>query len=254
MSKDNMSLAQKILYSRKPFVFFHTWTVTRELLQQAIDEGKSMDLDVCIDDNGNPYLGHSKEYHEKSGEPYFRSMPLWEAVNIISKSDIVVMVDCKHYGSWPIIEEVVAKIGPEKCLVCTYVSEFKFDYNRKDGEPDFLTEWSPIEKLRLFKSKFPSVTTTPCAKWLPYYLLISGHYSELLENIRQTLKDNHADTVCLGVPDETISDKWLRYFLKENIIPHVMIDKTDTSKLSELYIGETDHLQRASNCRYLTSK
>ena len=254
MSKDNMSLAQKIRYSKKSFVFFHTWAVTRNLLQQAIDEGKSMDLDVCVDDLGNPYLGHSQEYHEQSEEPYFNSIPLWEAVELISKANIIVMIDCKHYDAWPIIEEVITIIGPNRCLVCAYVSEFKFDYSRKEGESDFVTEWSPIEKLRLLKSKFPSVTTTPCAKWLPNDLLISDKYKELVQNIRQTLKDNRADTVCLGVPDETISDKWLRYFLKETIIPHVVIDKADTANLSGLFIGETDYLRKASNSSYLISR
>ena len=245
------SLAKRILDSKKPFVFFHTCTVTKDLLQQAIDERKSMDLDVCVDDQGNPYLGHSKEYHEKSGEPYFNSMPLWEAVDLISKSNIVVMVDCKHFDAWPPIEEVVAKIGPERCLVCVYVSEFKFNYNRQEDEPDFLTEWSPIEKLRLLKGKFPSVTITPCAKWLPNDLLTSDRYKELIKNIRQMLKDNQADTVCLGVPDKTISDKTLRYFLEKNIILHVNIDGVDTNKLFEVYIGETDDLWRASKSIFL---
>ena len=75
----HISLAQRIIASKTPFVFFQTDTVTKELLQQAIAEEKSMDFDVCVDDAGSPYLGHSREYHEKSGEPWFDSMPLWEA-------------------------------------------------------------------------------------------------------------------------------------------------------------------------------
>ena len=30
-----------------------------------------MGLDVCIDDQGHPYLGHPKEYNEKRHEPFF---------------------------------------------------------------------------------------------------------------------------------------------------------------------------------------
>ncbi|MHB9023097.1 MAG: hypothetical protein ACYC7E_02840 [Armatimonadota bacterium] len=48
------------------------------------------------------------------------------------------------------------------------------------------------------------------------------------------------------MPDETITDAGLRYFLEKGIIPHVVIDNTDTSRLFELYIGETDYLARAS--------
>jgi hypothetical protein len=60
------SLAQKILKSKRTVVLFHTWTVTGELRAQAIREKRSMDLDVCVDDSGNAYLGHPKEYHDKT--------------------------------------------------------------------------------------------------------------------------------------------------------------------------------------------
>ena len=71
-----LSLAEKVLKSKRTIVLFHTWTVTRELLAQAIREKRSMDLDVCVDDNGSAYLGHSTEYHDKTHEPFFKSMPL----------------------------------------------------------------------------------------------------------------------------------------------------------------------------------
>jgi len=78
-----LSFAENVLKSKRPVVLFHTWTVTRELLAQAIREKRSMDLDVCIDDQGHPYLGHPKEYHEKTHEPFFDSMPLWEAAEAL---------------------------------------------------------------------------------------------------------------------------------------------------------------------------
>ena len=87
-------------------VLFHTWTVTKELFFQAIHEKQSMDLNVCIDDQGHPYLGHPKEYHEKTHEPFFDSMPLWEAVEALADSNIPVIVDCKHFGAWPVVEDV----------------------------------------------------------------------------------------------------------------------------------------------------
>jgi len=151
-----LSLAQRILKSERPVVLFHTWTVTRGLLVQAIREKRSMDLDVCVDDQGNPYLGHPKEYHEKTREPFFDSMPLWEAVEALADSNIPVIVDCKHFGAQPVVEEVVEQLRPERCLVHSFVSELKFEAGRMPGEPDFLTEWSSIEVLRTLKAKFPS--------------------------------------------------------------------------------------------------
>ncbi|MGO9454815.1 MAG: hypothetical protein ACLQDV_27770 [Candidatus Binataceae bacterium] len=240
------SFAQKLLKSKRPVVLFHTWTVTAELLAQAILEKRSMDLDVCVDDVGIPYLGHSKEYHEKTWSPFFNSMLLWEAVDAIANSTIPVIVDCKHFDAWPVVEKVVARIGPERCLVHSFVTELKFDSSRRQGEPDFLTEWSPLKTLQDLKTKFPSITTTASAKWLPTDVLLSDQYDSLLSRIRKLLRDHQVDTVGLNVPDETFSDESLRYFLEEGIIPHVGIDYVDSGKLSEIYVGETDRLEFSS--------
>ena len=242
----SLSFAEKVRASKKPFVLFHTWTVTRDLLARAIEEERSIDLDICVDDGGKPYLGHSREYHEKTWSPFFKSMPVWEAVDAMAKSEIPAIVDCKHVDAWPIVEEVIVRIGPQRCLVHSFVSELKFDHSRMQGEPDILSEWSPIEMLRSLKERFPSVTTTASAQWLPKDILLSGRYESLLSRIRSLLKDNHVDTVCLNVPDDTYSDESLRYFLEEGIISHIGIDYMDSSELSEVYLGETDRLECTS--------
>jgi hypothetical protein len=103
------SIAQRVRSTHEPFTFFHTWTVSEDLISRAIHEQKSMDLDVCIDDAGNPYLGHSHEYHAKSGEAFFQSLSFHDVIEQIAQSTIVVMIDCKHYDAWPTIEETVVE-------------------------------------------------------------------------------------------------------------------------------------------------
>jgi hypothetical protein len=238
-----LSLAQRLFKSQKPFVLYHTHEVTRDSLQEAIDTDKSIDLDLCVDEEGVPYLGHSAEFYELGSTPRDCSMPLWDAVELISKATIPAIVDCKHYRAWPYVEEVIRRIGPDRCLVHTFISEFNFSYVRGH---DVTCEWSPVEKLRLLKAGFPSLTTTASAKGLPYDLIISERYDELLVAIKKTLVDHRVDTVCLNVPDNTFSDQALAFFLEDKIIAHVMIDEIDTNHLSEMYIGETDKLDSAS--------
>jgi hypothetical protein len=240
------SLAQKILKSKRPVVLFHTWTVTRELLAQAIREKRSMDLDVCVDDSGNAYLGHSKEYHDKTHQPFFNSMPLWEAVEALAQSNIPVIVDCKHVNAWPLAENVVTQLRQERCFVHSFASELKFDACRADGDPDFVTEWSSIATLRELKRKFPAITTTASAKWLPADALSSDKHGALLARIVSLLKENRVDSICLNVPDSTFSDRALELFLREGIVAHVGVDHTDLTRLSQIYIGETDTLEFAS--------
>jgi len=241
-----LSLVQNVLKSKRPVVLFHTWTVTRELLWQAIHENRSMDLDVCIDDQGHPYLGHPKEYHEKTHESFFDSMPLWEAVEALADSNIPVILDCKHFAAWSVVEDVVRRLRPERCLVHSFVSELKFEAGRMAGEPDFLSEWSSIECLRAIKRKFPLLTTTASAKWLAADVLVSEKCDAVLENIIALLKEYAVGTVCLNVPDSTFSDNALRRFLREDILCHVGVDRIDVKEFSEMYIGETDRLEFAS--------
>jgi len=205
-----------------------------------------MDLDVCIDDRVNPYLGHSREYHEKTHELFFNSMPLWEAVEMLAPSKIPVIVDCKHFEAWPVVEEVLERLGPERCLAHGFVSELKFDAGRMPGEADFLSEWCSIEQLRDLKRRFPSITTTASAKWLAADTLIVEEYESLLDGMVKLLKDYAVDTVCLNVPNETFSDAALRRFLQHGILPHVGVDGIDPRRLSEIYIGETDRLESAT--------
>lgn len=245
-----MSLSEKILDSGKSFTLFHTYSASEGIVRRAIGEKKSMDLDVSVDGSGKPYLGHSEEYYEKSGEARAVSIPIREAVELISRSGIAVVVDCKHHDAWPVVEKAVFVIGAEKCLVHSFAEELKFGYSRKEGEPDYLTEWSGIEKLLSFKKKFPQVSTCASCKWLPDDLLISDKYEKLLGGIRKLLKDNKIDTVCLNVPNGTFSNASLKYFLSENVICHVGIDGLDVSKLTEIYIGETDDLDAASKCSF----
>ena len=244
-----ISLAQRIFNANKPFVFFHTHNATREAIEHAIASGKSMDLDICVDDSGNPYLGHSKEYYEKSGEIQPETMPFWQAIELVSKASIPVIVDCKHYDAWPVVEEVISKIGVHRCLVHSFATELKFDYEQHDY--DYLTECSPIKNLTLLKDKFPPATITASCKFLPKNILLSNQYEKLLSDIRKVLKDNRVDTVCLNVLDDTMSDKVLDFFIAEKILPHVGIDNVDISKLSKIYVGETDSLSVASDCNLL---
>lgn len=243
------SLAQRIFSANEPFVLFHTHSATREAIEQAIVEGKSMDLDICVDESGSPYLGHAKEYYDESGETQPKTVPFGEAIALVSKATIPVIVDCKHYDAWPVVEEVVRKIGAHRCLVNSFATELKFDDEPNDH--DYLTEWSPIKNLDALKDKFPSATTAASCKFLPGDVLLSVRYEKLLSGIREILKDNRVDTVCLNVPDNTMSDTVLEFFLAEKILPHVAVDKVDVSRLSKLYVGETDSFAVASDGKLL---
>ena len=226
-------------------MLFHTHEVTREILQEAVATHRSMDLDVCVDPSSRAYLGHSPEYYDASDEHPGDPMPLWEAVDLIAASDIPVIVDCKHRDAWRHVEKVVAAIGPERCLVYSFVSELNMAYAPHPLSVE--CEWSPIARLADLKMTLPGVSVTAGAKGLPEDILLPGRHPTLLRDIRQTLIDNDIDTVCFNVPDKTMNDWALRHFLDAGIVPHVMVDDIDVDQLALPYIGETDVLARTTS-------
>lgn len=240
----NESLAQKILDKNTPFVFYHTYSVTNESIQASIDANTSMDLDVCVDEEGHPYIGHSQEFYKISGEKQEDCLPLWEAVEKIASSTIAVIIDCKHHDAWHVVEEVIEKIGAERCLVHSYISQLHFNYNLYDH--DYPTEWSDAEKLKMLKEKFPSVTTTASCKFLPEDFVTNPEYHPVWEQIREILVANNINTVCLNIPDHTISNTVLNFFLEKEILPHLNVDGLDLRSITSVYVGETNIQANAS--------
>lgn len=241
------SLAQRILNSNKPFVFYHHLRVTKKGIHEAVEKNKSVHLDVCVDSNKKPYIGHSEEYYEKSGEKMKESISLNKALDLLSKSTIPVIVDCKHYNAWVLIGDVVEKLGQERCLVNTFVDELKFNYN--SIEPDYLSEWSDVSKLEWIKGKYPLVTTVASAKGLPTDLSL-GNYSELLSNIRTFLVSNNIDDVSLNVSSGLYDDGLITFFTSKKVLPHIIsTDGVETSKLTGCYVGEVEVFEKASSVR-----
>lgn len=244
------SLAQRILNRGKPFTMFHTHKVTKEAVTEAIASSKSMDLDIAIDGKGNPFIGHSLEYYRISGEEQPICMPFSQVLNLIVKADIPITVDCKQPEAWPVVKEVLNQVGPHRCLVHTFASEFKFSHTKGAGH-DYPSEWSPIAKLNELKTLYPNVTTAASCKFLPPDTLTNEEHSQKLKTIRTVLKENRVNTVSLNCPDETMSDLILAYFLAEEILLHVKVDNIKENILTKLYVGETDLLKNASEAKEL---
>lgn len=240
-----MNLKKAIQEYAKPFIFYHTHVVTEETINESIAQNKSIDLDISVDSDGIPYLGHTEEYYEINGIQRPKTTPIETAIKRLEDSNIPIIVDCKHRDAWPIVEEYVRRLGSYRCLVHAFAEEFKFDYN-KNQDHDYESEWSTLSKLKDFKSKFPKSILTASCKYLPDDLAENTNYSALIEEIIRNCVSNNIDTICLNIPDEKMNDEVLEKFLANNIIPHINIDATDHTRFKNLFVGETDYLDKAT--------
>jgi hypothetical protein len=231
---------------------FHPDEFTLESIRDSVAAGRSVELDVSLDDAGEPYLGHSLDFYEKRRLPFPDSPPFWEAVALLEEADNPVTLDSKHRNSWPLIEELVEKFGPERCLVHTFVDEFKFE--NSVGRDDFPDEWAPIAKLKELKIKYPSLTTMASSKFLPADALADSRREGVLGYIRDTCLANLVDSVRLTLDEriiDGIDDEVLKYFLRDGIMVHINLDVDNAADFHEIYIGETGDQRTASSTKDL---
>lgn len=242
------SIAQRILLAGRPTVLFHTHQVTRAVLDQAIRAGKSMDLDICVDDAGQLFLGHSPEYYRKSGEKPLPSMPLDDAIASLSVSPIPVVVDCKHGDAWPAIERVIAILGPRRCLVHAFLKELRYPF--ADMQDQCVeSQWLDASLMKALKARFPAVTTTASAHGLPNdFYQHNAKYHGLMDQIVGVLRNHDIETVCLNTADEHCFTRGLVDFFSDNgILVHLNIDKFAGDLPDGAFIGESDSLDKADS-------
>ena len=54
----------EIISKQKSFTYFHTRVLNREILDRAKQAKKSLEIDLSIDKNGKPYIGHLLSFYE----------------------------------------------------------------------------------------------------------------------------------------------------------------------------------------------
>ncbi len=244
------SLAQRIQQSQERIALFHTSALTREILEDAISRNKSIDIDIAIDESGHPFIGHSLEYYHISWEEQPITIPFREAIELLEKSDIPIILDCKEIWALPFLIQIIERLWAHRILVHIYAREFRFSHFEW-ADHDYPSEWIDMREVANLKKKYPNITTTASCKYLdPELLKTRGKYT-ILNFIRETLVSNNVDTICLNVTDNTIDNETLNFFLEENIIPHVTVDAIDASKLTSCYLWESDFINRVSDSRTL---
>ncbi len=244
------SLAKRIRDSQSKFTLFHTSSVTEDTLNKAINTDKSIDIDIAVNVDWTPFIGHSLEYYRISGEDRPTCMSFESALSQISVSHIPVILDCKELGAWSYILDALERIGPHRCMVHIYPTELRFSHFEW-ADYDYPSEWIPIGYLRALKEKFPNVTTTVSCKYLPPDTLKNSDHREKLIYIKTLLQEHHIDSLCLNVLDNTMDDATIDFFHDAGIILHVNIDTKDVGTLHGVYIWETDILAHSSDAKKL---
>lgn len=225
----------------KSVTLFHTHVVTSDLLEQALEEYRSIDLDICVsEEGGQPYLGHSDEYHTKSGVPQYKTMKLDEVITRleIHPHKIPVMLDCKHYAAWQHLVQFIERLGSERCLVNSYVHELRFRDHQE--EFDIEVEYVPIDWMANVVKKYPDVVVSASAR----NLSSDCYRTPQIDHIERCLKEHAIDTISFNTNNNVLSLSDLLICAERKIIPNIEIDRYD--EMPQVHVlAETNHLSSA---------
>ena len=239
-----VNLANKVWSEKKPYILFHTHVLNEDVLQQAISQQKNVDIDISVDPEGKVYVGHSYDYHQRTKKPLYDSVDFEEAISTLSESDCYCYVDCKQRESLGYIFDIVERLGGSRCHIISFVHELNFYSSAEEWKNEcIVSEWIEAEDLLNLKDQFPDVSIAGSGKGLSLDQ-VTTQPDEMADNVRERVPG--FDAVSLNIkPRNQYPSEFIIALNKVGLLPHVPIDTL--GNLPEgLFIGETDHISRAS--------
>ena len=242
----NSSIAGQIWNSSDPLILFHAHTVTDDVLNTAIREERSMDLDISIDGAGAPYLGHSVANYKKNNISAYGSIPLERALSFLERSSIPVHLDCKERGAFTAVLDVVERLGADRCVINSFVNELNFltPPNSHMWGTYIEEDWMPIAVLREARKSFPEITIQASGEGVTAESLLEDD-GKILQEIIHTLGTD-IDSVHLNIPSvEFVPSEVIDAINDAGILYQLNIDNL-REEPQGFYIGESDDMGKTS--------
>lgn len=238
---------ERVFEKKQPFIYFHTHEVTKEILDSGIQAGKSLEVDVSMDEGGQIFIGHPLSFYEFKHMAPPDNLPFEPVVEALKKSGIYLVLDCKDARSLPRIKEIVTDFGSDRVLFHAWVDKLLF----KPYPPEITVEphW-PYEDLT-----YDEVVDLHKETGVSVILSSRGLTQERLAEEGETVT-NQILEACRGVasavnfslpngklPPKEIVDR----LLSERILTWMNIDQIDADSRPELYLGASDFIENVSN-------
>lgn len=242
---------RQVFERQQPFVIFHTHAIDRPVLDAAVAAGKSLEVDLSIDDNGEVYVGHPLSHYASSNLPPPDNLPLNVVLDEAKAAGLFLVLDCKDVKALPKTQEIIKGYGPENRLFHSWSDALVL--------PPYMEEWDTIqlnwageelphsEILKLRQATNVPMTLS-CHRGLTQKRL-EADGDVIIDQIADIL-DGSAEGVSFVLPPGQIAPMpAMQRLLEHRILPHIHIDSTPPEARPPVYIGWTDNLDLASDPR-----
>lgn len=224
------------------FVYFHTHTITEQILAAAVESGTSLEVDLSCDSAGELYIGHPESFYAFKGIPMPPNLPLDRVLDAVEAAELLLVLDCKDERALPAVERIVHRFGSHRCAFHSWVQPLLF----QPYPPELTVEphW-PFEDLPL-----APVRDLGAATGVPLLLSCRGLTADRLDaavlDRIVSVADGVAAAVNLNLPGgaappaavtEALLDKGIPTLLNADVVP--------AGQRPAVFVGATDHLELA---------
>ena len=238
----------EIISKQKSFTYFHTRVLNREILDRAKQAKKSLEIDLSIDKNGKPYIGHPLSFYEFMNIQAPNNLELDIVLNEMKSANIFLVLDIKSKKLISLATEIIKNFGAEKCLLHSYTSELEFKPYSSDLviEPHWINEHIALESIMEIKYSTGVPLALSC-RGIDKQYFDTHNEDDAIDKIVEVVNGN-IEPIALNLhTDDILPVNILNSLLENSIIPLINIDKTLNAKFPPLYLGASDHLSKASN-------
>lgn len=217
-------------------------------MDNAKKAGKSLELDLSVNQNGEIYLGHPQEFYEFKKLPPPENLPLETVKKEMLDSGLFIVLDCKDVKALPKAEEIIRDFGAENSALHSWAEELQFKSNplEEDAEQHWRYEDIPLKEILNLKNK-TNVPVVISARRLTMERLNSAEGEEIVQKIISTA-EGKVDAVNFNLPEgEAPSLDIMNKLLDHRILTWFNVDRVPLEKRPKVFLGMSDEIEFASS-------
>lgn len=234
---------------RQPFTFFHTHIISRSVLDAAVAAGKSLEVDLSINDDGEIYVGHPLSHYAAVGLPPPDNLPLDVVLSEMKAAGLFLVLDCKDVRVLPKAQEIIKEYGSENTLYHSWSDALVLEPYLEEWDtiqPNWPGEELPHAEILKLRQATGVPMTLSCHRGLTAKRLRTDG-DAIVDRIAEILAGD-AEAVSFHLPPGQVAPlAAMNKLLEHGILPGIHVDDVPPGARPPIYLGSTDNLKLASD-------
>jgi hypothetical protein len=244
-----MNPVHQVFEKQQPFIFFHTHVIDRQVLDDAVAAGKSLEVDLSIAEDGTLYVGHPLSHYTSLGLPPPNNLPLDVVLGEMKDAGLFLVLDCKDVRVLPKAQEIIEEYGSENSLFHSWSDALVLNPYLEEWDvvqPNWAAEELPHEEIIKLREATHVPMVLTCHRGLTAQRLKTDG-DAIVEQIFEAVGGD-AEAISFSLPhDQSVPLSAMQKLIEHHILPSIHIDRMPPEARPSVYLGATDNLELASD-------